>query len=204
MGGDGMGALALVILLGCVLMVALPALLGGWLARQVFAAGPSRDLKAVLVAVACAGLGLLAVFATFFESTWQPANEVRLTLPPGFSHDWIVMLEKPDAPQALQWRGVNLPFFSKMTDVAVPASGVVVVQSLAGISGGYAQAMLSTGEVSTGASYGPAAASLGYGSYAAFERPVAGQTEPGSEFDAQVLREPQTLLRFLELRQASK
>ncbi len=204
MGGDGMGALALVILLGCMLMIGLPALLGGWLAYKTFAPGPARDLKAALVAVACAGLGLLAVFATFFESTWEPSNQVVLTLPPGFSHDWIVLLEKPDAPQALQWRGVNLPFFSKTTDVAVPPSGVVVVQSLAGISGGYAQALLSTGEVSMGASYGLAAASLGYGSYAAFERPVAGQTGPGSEFDTQVLREPQALLRFLALRQGAK
>ncbi len=34
MGGDGMGALVMAILVACVLMVELPALLGAWLAQK--------------------------------------------------------------------------------------------------------------------------------------------------------------------------
>jgi hypothetical protein len=116
-------------------------------------------------------LGFVAVAATFFESSFSPSNRLVLHLSPEMKHEWIVLLEKPGATESLKWRGANLPFMSKTADINVPASGVVIVDSLDSAGGGFAQAYNSKDELFPSQSGGPAPHDSGYTIYAAYLRP---------------------------------
>jgi hypothetical protein len=125
-------------------------------------------------------LGFVAVAATFFESSVSPPNRLILQLSPEMKHMWVVLLEKPGATQSLAWRGTDLPFMSRSASVTVPVSGVVIVDSLIGAGGGYAQAYGSADELFPGQSGGPAPPGSGFTAYLAFQRPEAtvGDSQP--------------------------
>ncbi|MGL4230033.1 MAG: hypothetical protein ACRDAM_12365 [Casimicrobium sp.] len=171
MGGDGMGGLVVLILIASILLLVAPAaiLFFGALAL----AKKSKHCVPIALASATLGtaIGFVAVAATFFESSFSPRNRLVLQLPPETKHEWVVLLEKPGAAQRLEWRGVNLPFMSKSANVVVPASGVVIVDSLDGAGGGHADGFTLSGEMYTGQSGGPAPQASGYTTYLALLRP---------------------------------
>jgi hypothetical protein len=77
----------------------------------------------------------LAVTATFYESTWSPPPQVRFVVPQGFAHNWVFVLEDPNAPQDLVWRGIEVPFFGKTATIEVPAHGIVRISDLGDLGG---------------------------------------------------------------------
>jgi hypothetical protein len=204
MNGDGMGALAIAILLGSVLLFVAPALILFFIAKA-FAKG-SRHSVAIALGSAVLGLvlGAIAVAATFFESSFAPTNRLLLQISPEMKYDWVVLLEQPGAAQTLQWRGANVPFMSKSADVIVPASGVIVVDSLNQAAGGYAQAFAANGAQSIGQAGGPAPSGSGYTVYAAFLRPDLPPSTSGAYPDLRALNEAAEFAAFLKERGVTK
>ncbi len=185
--GDGMGALAVLILGAMVLLLAGGALIG-WLVGRMATRGttPGRR-RAIIGATTLIGLvaGGLAVTATFYESTWAPPPQARVAVPAGFAHEWAFVLEDPKAPTTLIWAGSNRPFAGWRTDVAMPPSGVLRVRDLGVLKGrGDAQVVWSDGAVSTGMGGGPGPDGTGALSYVAFDRggaPDAASEPPFSD-----------------------
>ena len=123
-----------------------------------------------------------------------------LQISPETKHPWIVRLEKPGAAQTLQWRGANLPFLSKSADVMVPASGVVVVDSLKHAAGGYAQAFSGNGAQSIGQGEEPAPNGVGYTVYIAFLRPDLPRSVSGAYPELRALNAAAEFAAFLNER----
>ncbi len=117
------------------------------------------------------GGGLLAVVATFYESTWSPPPQITFNTPPGFSKTWVIVLEDPAATTELVWKGWQLPFKGKTTVVAVPAHGVVRLRSLAHAGGRVDTTVVwSDGSSSTGQGGGPAPQTTRAVSFSAYNR----------------------------------
>ncbi len=110
-------------------MVAVPVLLAVWLGRRARAQGKPAWLMPAAIALAAAA-GVLAVMATFYESTWSPAPELTLQLPAGYSQPWVYVLEDTAAGSVLPWTGTDLPFSTKRATLRVPPSGVVRLKDL--------------------------------------------------------------------------
>jgi hypothetical protein len=175
MNGDGMGGLVVAILFACLGMLVLPALLILWLSQRVAWVKQYRYRSMVGIASFALGLalGFMWLTATFFESTWAPPAKVLLKLPPNFKQPSIILLEQPNAPVQLQWRGYDFPYMAKHTEIDVPASGVVMVASLKGMAGTTFDASTTRGDAINGWASGPGPAALGSVSYIHIELPDA-------------------------------
>lgn len=66
--------------------------------------------------------------ATFYESSFSPPPELRLTAPAGFDAPWVVLLEDPRG-RTLVWDESALPFMTTTAELALPPSGVVRIRS---------------------------------------------------------------------------
>jgi len=144
MGGDHMGGLALAIMLamGCMLLVG--ALTFGSLGYFALRKTRYRWLGAVLAALLGVGAGALAVTATFYETTWDPPNQLVIDVPAGFHRESIVIIADASKPK-VDRSGASLPFVSRAARIRVPASGVVRVCDIDWIYGEQVEARLSTG-----------------------------------------------------------
>jgi hypothetical protein len=200
MGGDGMAVLGIAILVASALMIAVPAAIGFFVARAFAKNKNHRWLISTAIALVGVGLGFLAVIATFFESTWSPPNRIVLKTSPEMKHVWIVLLEKPNATNALQWHGSNLPFMSRHTEVEVPASGVVIVNSLEHAFGGQAQAVAADGSMFTSMGGGLVPKELGYNTYLAVARHAFTANNEPNYNELPELREPKAFVQFLQSR----
>jgi hypothetical protein len=67
---------------------------------------PYRMLTVAVGAIIAVAITL----AAFLSSTWSPPPQARLVLPSDFKHEWVILLEDPNADRKLTWRGYNLPF----------------------------------------------------------------------------------------------
>jgi hypothetical protein len=136
MGGDGMGGMALAILIAMLLMLAfgfgLALLSARGIARRV---GGKSGLWGLGAGLGGLALATLAITATFYESTWAPPPRLELSVPAGYAHDWTIILEDRTATRTLTWSRSALPFVQSKATLNIPASGVVRVQSL-GKAGG--------------------------------------------------------------------
>lgn len=146
MGTDGMEGLALAILGVSVLMLAAAIVAGAWIGRRLFGG------TAGMVAGACVGLvlGVLAVIATFFETTWDPPRTLTLAAPPGVVHRSAILLEDSAADVALDWQGWDAPLMSPSATLALPPSGLLRVQSLEALRIHDREVFLASGERAVG------------------------------------------------------
>jgi hypothetical protein len=137
-GGDGLGGLALALFIVKTLIVLggflLGVLLSRILARSLGWSGDKRLLDLGLGSIGV-GCGVLFVIASFYQSTWAPPPQVEFTMPPGFTHNWVILLEDRTGSVQPVWEGVEIPFFGKRTAIDVPPSGVVRVRDLSGLRG---------------------------------------------------------------------
>jgi hypothetical protein len=173
-------AMILIILAGLMLGF----LLGRKAADRIGWSGNKRTAMGVIVGALGIGGGLLAVIATFYESSWDPPPQVTFNAPPGFSHTWVIVLEDPSAARQLVWQGIEMPFFGKKTVIDVPPSGIVRVKKLDGLSGRVdINAQWSDGSASTGQGGGPAPKSSGAISFSSFNKVTsAGEALPDPPF----------------------
>ena len=177
MGGDGMGGLAVAIILAMVLMIVgasvIALLLGRRVARQR-GASPAAVIKAGLFgSLIGVALGLSAVAATFFESSWSPPPRLEISVPPGYAQPWTILLEDPRAPTAIVWRGADFPFARRRARIAVPPAGVRRVKALGEAAGrGDLEILWSDGAPHNGTGGGPAPAGSGAHSYILLGRPL--------------------------------
>lgn len=130
MGGDGAGGLAMAILLVMIALVVGGFLVFYMIGRAATHKSPGkRRFLPWLLGLAGLGLGYLAIFPIFFESTWAPPPTIRFIVPAGFNQPSVILLEDPSSSNELMWTGSTLPFFGMTAEVAVPASGVLRVKS---------------------------------------------------------------------------
>ncbi len=200
MGGDGMGGLVVVILIASILLFVAPAAILFFGALVLAKKSKYRIPIALGSATLGMTIGFVATAATFFESSFSPRNQLTLQLSPEMKHEWVVLLEKPGASQKLEWRGQNLPFMSKVANVVLPASGVVVVDSLDGAGGGYADAFTANGELYPGQGGGSAPQGSGYTTYVAFLRPDLPTSSSSSHPPLRALNEASEFAAFLKER----
>lgn len=146
-----------------------------WVARAVARARGWSGAKArnagLLGGLAGLGFGMLAVAATFFESSWMPPPRLDFVTPPGYAHEWTILLEDPRAAAKLNWQGPGLPFTQRHASVSVPSSGIMRVQSFGEALGrGDLAVGWGDGSPHTGSGMGPAPASTGANYYIAVNR----------------------------------
>lgn len=196
-----MEALALAIAAASLALVAVPAVVFGSLGYVALRkrAGAAGAVGAVLGALLGAGAGALAVTATFFESTWSPPIALRLDVPAGFRHEWVVLIADPAASADVAWGGVDAPFLSRQGRLAVPMSGVVRVRDLGVLDGGDVEATLSTGQKQWGRAGLNAPPGVGPGRLVAFSF----APYPGREPDLGAL-DPAALGALLREREAER
>lgn len=126
MNGDGMGGLAVAILLAMVFMLVVPVVVLVLIAKRF---GTGAVIGAVIVGLL---IGVLAVTATFMESTWSPPPAINLI---GTSEQtYIVVVADEKAPPVVM-TGSTLPFMQRKTTLQVPDDGVIRVQSLEPLQG---------------------------------------------------------------------
>ena len=96
MGGDqgnglamAIGIVMLLIILGCAFLMWLFA---RFLTRKV--SPKRRGLVTALLTAAGLGIGWMVMTATFYESSFDPPPELRLTAAPGMDARWVVLLEE--------------------------------------------------------------------------------------------------------------
>jgi hypothetical protein len=149
----------------------LGGLLGRALARCLDWSGAKRLLAIVGLGTIGVGASILVVIANFREDIWAPPPQVALNVPPGFTQDWVILLEDRKGSVQLVWKGVEIPFFGKKTAIDVPQSGIVRVPDLSGIRGrGGLRVLWSDGSYNRGQAGGPAPQSTGATGYSAFSR----------------------------------
>lgn len=175
--GDGMGGLAAAIGLASLCILVVPAALGG--ALGYFALRKwSGALGALLGAVLGAGTGVVAVAATFYESTFDPPVAITFEAPPGYRHDDVILLEDPSAPE-IPWTGPNLPFVSPEARLPVDRGGVLRVRSLLELQTNDREGFLATGERAWGFAMYPAPPGLSATSVVVFDfAPYGARREP--------------------------
>jgi hypothetical protein len=161
------GAMALMVLAG----LFLGYLLSRFLGRRFGWSRTKRSGASVVFAAIGLGAGALAVTATFYESTWSPPPQVRFVVPQGFVHNWVFVLEDPNAPQQLNWRGIEVPFLGKSATLEVPLNGIVRVRELGDLGGRMdITAQWSDGSQTYSLSGGPAPAATKATAFVAFDR----------------------------------
>jgi MFS family permease len=162
-----LGAMALMVLAGLLLGYLSSRFLGhrfGWSSGE-------RNGASLIFAALGLGAGLLAITATFYESTWAPPPEVTFAVPQGFSENWVILLEDPSTSQQLEWRGIEVPFFGKSTTIAVPSNGIVRVREIGDLGGRMdITAQWSDGSQTYSLSGGPAPAATKATAFVAFDR----------------------------------
>lgn len=121
-----MGGLAVAIGLAMILMVTMPVVVLVLLAKR-FGAVPMVVALALGVVV-----GLLAVTATFFESTWSPPVRVVFE---GQSDEKVIVLVADEKAPPIVITGAKLPFVERRVVFTVPPDAVVRVQQLAPLQG---------------------------------------------------------------------
>jgi len=136
--------MALGILIAMVLIVSVPGVI---FAAIGYVIGKKREGKGGL-AFGCGGfalgvvVGVIGLFVTFYESAFEPT--LKLDVPPGFTHDAVLILGDPTASTRLDWNTMRTE-----ATLAVPASGVVRVPTLEDFETMAFFAELPSGETST-------------------------------------------------------
>jgi hypothetical protein len=148
----------------------LAVLLSRILARGLGWSGAKLFLAALTLGVIGFGGGVLAVIATFYEDIWAPPPEVTFNVPPGFTQDWVILLEDRSSSVQLVWAGVEIPFSGRKTLIDVPSSGIVRLRDLSKICCRPTRVRWSDGLSNSGSSRGPAPKSAGATQYVAFNR----------------------------------
>lgn len=149
---DGSGSLAALILGVMALMVVVPPLVLGGLAHRIWGSRAATG-SAVILGVA---VGATIVATTFYsEQITRPS--LAVDTPPGFAHEWVVVLEDPSAELTLEWSGVLAP----AATISVPAGGVVRVKALSDSVRGDIEVTLGSGAGNRGMMSRPAPAELG-------------------------------------------
>lgn len=177
MGGDGMGGLALAIVLAMALIVLGGALLAFLLARAAArrkGSSPAAVKKTGLLAsLAGVALGSCIVAATFYESSWSPPPKLEISVPPGYAQPWTILLEDPRAPIDIVWSGAKIPFAQRHARINVPLTGLLRVQTLGEAAGrGDLEIVWSDGAPHNGTGGGPAPAGSGARNYILLGRPL--------------------------------
>lgn len=157
-----MGGLAVAILLASLCIGLVPSMLLGALTFFVLRKTRARWPGAIVAALLGAGVGALAVTATFYESVWEPPSPLVFEVPPGFRHESVVLILDPTVSAEVDWSGVSMPFVARRGRVTVPASGVVRLRELDSLTLTQVDASLSTNVPSTGRS-GFSDPTVGYG-----------------------------------------
>jgi hypothetical protein len=174
------GAMALIVLIGLACSFALSRVL----VRRLGWNGTKKNIAMLGFTAIGIGAGVLAVFATFYESSWSPPPKITLVVPPGFAENWVIMLEDPAASQQLEWKGTNMPFSGKSAVINVAANGIVRVKSLGELIGRMDNEVeWSDGARSTAQAGGPAPKTSRATLFSAFNR--VGPNDTGNE-DVQV------------------
>ena len=141
MNGDGMGGLAVAILLAMLFMLVVPVVVLVLIVRRF---GTGAVIGAVIVGLLIGGL---AATATFMESTWSPPPEINLI---GTSDQtYIVVIADEKAPPVVM-TGSTLPFMRRKTTLRVPDDGVIRVQSLEPLQGDMSMEVTYRGKRSSG------------------------------------------------------
>lgn len=186
MGGDGMGAMAAAIFGAMALMLiagfVIAFFIGRWLARN---AAPGKRLAISLTAaIVGVGIGLLAVTATFFESSWSPPPKLYITVPPRFAHGEAIFIEDAARGAPLTWHGVEIPFMGKTARITLGPSGVARVKSFGDMAGrGDLAVQWSDGADANGYAGGPGPKALGASGFIILSRGAwaPGRFEPPME-----------------------
>lgn len=168
MGGDGASGLAMAIVIAMVLLVAGAAVVIALLSRAFTRNMPParRRIVMVVAAVLGAGIGWMAMMATFFESSWSPPPQLRIAAPAGFEAPVVILLQDRRARLGIETTGGWLPFTAATAVVSVPSSGIVRVNSFGGIGGrGDLDVVWPDGQHSFGAGGGPAPPGSGAEAY---------------------------------------
>jgi hypothetical protein len=147
----------------------LGVLLSQILARRLGWSGAKLFLATLALGVIGFGGGVLAVIATVYEDIWAPPPEVTFNVPPGFTQDWVILLEDRSSSVQLVWAGVEIPFSGKKTLIDVPSSGVVRLRDLSELFRP-THVLWSDGSYNSGGASGPAPKSTGATRYVAFDR----------------------------------
>jgi len=178
MGGDGMGAMALLVGAAVVGGPVAVAILFFWSGRSLSRRRGATAAGAWRIGVIAGALGGLlggaATIATVRPDIWMPDPEIRLALQEGSDPAWIVLLESPASDRSLRWRGWPMPFRGVNTTLNVPANGIVRVRSLDRIGRG-ARIVWPDGAGPVSTHRGPAPRGIGANSFAAWSR------HPGAE-----------------------
>jgi hypothetical protein len=179
------GILAILIVVGGLL---LGVMLSRILARRLGWSGAKLLLATLTLGAIGVGGGVLIVIANFREDIWAPSPEVTFNAPPGFTQNWVILLEDRSSSVQLVWEGMEIPFFAKKTVIDVPSSGIVRLRDLSGLRGPRGTNVLwNDGSHYSGYAGGPAPKSTGAISYSAFNRGEVvgtGQGDPPFADDA--------------------
>jgi hypothetical protein len=166
-------------ILGAMALILLAALLVGFIVSKILVrifgwTGAKRNFAYLAIAAIGCGGGVLVVTATFYESSWSPPPQITFVVPPGFSQNWVIVLEDPKVTQQLVWKGVELPFSGKSTSVNVAPNGILRVQNLGALVGRMdIDVKWSDGVSSVGQAGGLAPQSTGATLFSAFNRVIA-------------------------------
>jgi hypothetical protein len=201
LNGDGMSALAMAILFASIGMLVLPTVVVLLLALYVPGIKTSR-YRSVMIAggvALSAMIGCAWMTATFYESVWSPPPSVLLKLPPNFAHPNIIFLEKPSAPLELAWHGVDLALMTKRIEIVVPASGVITVRSLEGMSGVSPHVTTTENTTINGFSSGPGPAGLGASRYISMVLPDTSAAQDAAL--SRILIDPTAFAAYLRERE---
>jgi MFS family permease len=164
------------VILGAMALMLVAGLLLGYLSSRFLGhrfkwSSGKRNGASLIFAALGLGAGLLAITATFYESTWAPPPKVTFTVPQGFSENWVILLEDPSTSQQLVWRGIEVPFFGKSTTIAVPPNGIVRIREIGDLGGRMdITAQWSDGSQTYGLSGGPAPTATKATAFVAFDR----------------------------------
>ncbi len=121
-----MGGLAVAIGVAMIVMVTVPVIVLVLVAKRF---GTAAMVGALLVGLV---IGVLAVSATFFESSWSPP--MRVVLEGQTSEQQIVVVTDEKAPP-IEVTGLSLPFMRQTAVLRVAPNGLVRVKSVAPIYG---------------------------------------------------------------------
>jgi hypothetical protein len=156
----------LLIILGCAFLMWLFA---RFLTRKV--SPKRRGLVTALLTAAGLGIGWMVVTATFYESSFDPPPELRLTAAPGMDARWVVLLEDPRG-QELTWNEGTLPFAATTAELTVPPSGIVRMRSFGPMNGRMDVGISwSRGPAAMGAGGGPGPPGSGASAYMILPHP---------------------------------
>lgn len=183
MGGDGMGGLAVVILIVMAVMVATGFGVAFWLGKRFahMRGWPPSRIRTTGLLAGFGGMliGFAALVSTFYESSWSPPPRLEITVPPEYQRPWTIILEDPRAPVTLDWRGSSLPFAQRRAAVALPESGIVRVRRFGEASGrGDLEVSWSDGVPHNGTGGGPGPAGTRATAYMLLGRPLADGSLP--------------------------